>query len=85
MEHKFKISKTMQIFWPRESKRGVQRLSGQSSERNSGKKSRKIELLRKETTDGRNHPARQQESEWFKGNRKFGVIVASGTNKGEVG
>jgi len=38
----------MQIFWPRESKLGVQRLSGQSSERNSEKKIKKIALLRKE-------------------------------------
>ena len=37
----------MQIFWPRESKRGVQRLSGQSSERNSEKKNLLKLVLRK--------------------------------------
>ena len=75
----------MQIFWPRESKLGVQRLSGQSSERNSEKKITKIALLRKEPQmAGTIQPANRR-ANGLKETGSLGVIVASGANKGEVG
>lgn len=85
MEHKFKISKDNADILAKESKRGVQRLSGQSKWKKQWKKIKKIELLRKEPQmAGTIQPANRR-ANGLKETGSLGVIVASGTNKERSG